>query len=104
MNLKNKRRLDLLTTPAFLLGLSLLMLNDWFWKAQFGNALTGKLSDFSGLFVFPIFWMALFPQRKRLIFTLTAFGFLFWKSAFSQFIVDGWNDLQWFQIARVVDF
>ncbi len=104
MNFKNKYRLDLLTTPAFLLGLSLLLLNDWFWKAQYGNWFTGKLSDFAGLFIFPIFWVALFPQHKRMIFTLIAAGFVFWKSSFSQFLIDGWNDLQWVQMARVVDF
>lgn len=98
------QRLDLLTTPAFLVGLALLLLNDWVWKAEYGNWFTGKLSDFAGLFVFPIFWTALFPKHKRLIFILVAAFFIFWKSPFSQFLIDGWNGLGMWQIGRVVDY
>lgn len=36
----------LLLSPTFLVPLSLLLLNDLYLKAAFGNALTGKLSDF----------------------------------------------------------
>ena len=98
------QRLDLLTTPAFLAGLALLLLNDWVLKAEYGNWLTGKLSDFAGLFVFPIFWTAIFPKHKRLIFTLVAAFFIFWKSPFSQFLIDRWNNLGMWQIGRVVDY
>ena len=45
----------MLTSPGFVVGLSLLLLNDLFLKARFHNPLTGKLSDFAGLFVFPLF-------------------------------------------------
>lgn len=98
------QRLDLLTTPAFLAGLALLLLNDWVWKAEYGNWLTGKLSDFAGLFVFPVFWTAIFPKHKRLIFILIAVFFIFWKSPFSQFLIDGWNSLGVWRIGRVVDY
>jgi hypothetical protein len=98
------QRLDLLTTPAFLTGLALLLLNDWVWKAEYGNWLTGKLSDFAGLFVFPIFWTAIFPKHKRLIFILVTVFFIFWKSPFSQILIDGWNGLGVWRIGRVVDY
>jgi len=98
------QRIDLLTTPVFLSGLALLLLNDWVWKAEYGNWVTGKLSDFAGLFVFPIFWTAIFLKHKRLIFTLVAAFFIFWKSPFSQFLIDGWNSLGMWQIGRVVDY
>lgn len=98
------QRLDLLTAPAFLLALAVLLLNDWVWKAEYGNWFTGKLSDFAGLFVFPIFWAAIFPKHKRLIFMLVAAFFIFWKSPFSQFLIDGWNNLGMWQIGRLIDF
>jgi beta-glucosidase len=104
MHFKNNHRLDLLTTPVFLLGLAILLLNDWVWKAQFSNLLSGKLSDFAGLFVFVIFWTALFPTQKRWVFGLTGLFFIFWKSPFSQPLIASWNGLGLWQIARVVDF
>jgi len=70
-----KRNLDVLVSPAFLLGLFLLLLNDYFLKAVFHNWFTGKLSDFAGLFIFPLFWTALFPRYKKSIYYITAFLF-----------------------------
>jgi hypothetical protein len=99
-----KRNLDLLTTPGFLIALSLLLANDFLLKPAFHNALTGKLSDFAGLFAFAIFWTALFPKHKRIIHLIIAFGFLFWKSNWSQPLIDGWNDLPLFGVARTVDY
>lgn len=104
MQFKNNHRLDLLTTPAFLFGLAILLLNDWVWKGQFSNMLTGKLSDFAGLFVCAVFWTALFPTQKRWVFALTGVFFVFWKSSLSQPLIDSWNSMNLFQIARVVDF
>lgn len=43
--------------PLFTVGL--LILNDHYLKVHFHNAMTGKLSDFSGLFFFPLFLCAL---------------------------------------------
>ena len=44
--------------PAFLIGLGLLIANDWLFKPMFHNALTGKLSDVAGIFAFAYFWCA----------------------------------------------
>lgn len=98
-----RRNLHLLMTPGFLLGLSLLLANDFLFKPLFHNWLTGKLSDFAGLFIFPLFWTALAPKAKRPIFLLTAAGFALWKSAFSQPFIDGWNHLTGLTLARQVD-
>ncbi len=86
-----------------LAGLALLLANDFVFKALFHNALTGKLSDFAGLFVFPLFWSALAPRRRREIYALTALGFVFWKSSYSQTLIDVWNSLRVFNAGRVVD-
>lgn len=99
-----ERKFHILASPGFLIGLLLLLLNDLIFKAQFHNGLTGKLSDFAGLFVFPLFWAAFFPRLKSLVYVLTAVSFTFWKSAYSQPLIDGWNGLPFFGIERTVDY
>lgn len=100
----SERNLNVLASPGFLVGLLLLLLNDFIFKAQFHNGLTGKLSDFAGLFVFPLFWAALFPRLKSTIYVLTAVLFIFWKSVYSQPLIDGWNSLPFFRMERTVDY
>ena len=99
----NKRQLEILGSPGFLLGLSLLLLNDFFLKPLFANWFTGKLSDFAGLFIFPIFWAALFPRRKKIVFAATAIVFVVWKSAWSQPFIDYWNEFLIWPISRTID-
>jgi hypothetical protein len=94
----------ILLSPYFILGLLLLLLNDFFLKQQFHNFLTGKISDFAGLFVFPLFFTAFFPKRKTVIYISTAILFIFWKSPPSQSLIDFWNSLDIFKISRVVDY
>ena len=95
--------LKIFLSPLFLLGLFLLLLNDFFLKDYFHNFLTGKLSDFAGLFIFPIFFCAFFPHRRLIIYALTATIFIFWKSPFSQSLIDLWNENLFFQIDRTID-
>lgn len=99
-----KIKFKILTSHWFLIGLTVLLLNDFIFKELYGNWLTGKLSDFAGLFIFPLFWTALFPKHKNKIFVFTALFFIFWKSPFSQGFIDTWNNFIFFKIARVVDF
>src|SRR5687768_13714190 len=98
------RSFHILGSPGFVSGLFLLLLNDFVLKEQFHNGLTGKLSDFAGLFVFPLFWSAFFPRRKALIYVSSAALFVFWKSVYSQFLIEGWNSLPFFGIERTVDY
>ncbi len=51
--------LSALTHPAALTAIALLLLNDHVFKRQFPSTLTGKLSDFCGLFFFPLLLSAL---------------------------------------------
>ena len=98
------RSLHIPGSPGFLIGLLLLLANDFLFKQQFHNGFTGKLSDFAGLFVFSLFWVAFFPRHKTLICISTAVLFVFWKSAYSQFLIDGWNRLPFFGVNRTVDY
>jgi len=100
----NKNSQSLLLSPLFIIGLFLLLLNDFYLKEAVPGILTGKLSDFAGLFIFPLFGSAFFPKRKLTIYVSTALFFIFWKSLFSQFIIDGWNSFGIFSIGRIVDF
>ena len=84
----NERNLQLLVSPGFLVALSVLLLNDFVLKLQFNNVFTGKLSDFAGLFILPLFWTALFPRLKFSIYVLTAIVFIFWKSVYSQPVIE----------------
>lgn len=98
----------LLTSPAFVLAVAMLALNDWVLKSSStlgGNWWTGKLSDVAGLFAFPLFWAAFLPARwRRGIYGATAVGFLVWKSPFSGPALATWNGLGLWPVARVVDY
>jgi hypothetical protein len=98
-----KRDLTILVSRGFLAGLSLLLLNDFLLKPLFHNWLTGKLSDFAGLFIFPLFWTVLFPRHKRAVYVLTAVLFAFWKSAYSQPLFDFCHEWLSLPISRTVD-
>ena len=98
-----ERNLHILASPGFLIGLLLLLSNDFVFKEQFHSGFTGKLSDFAGLFVFSLFWIAFVPRHKTFICVSTALLFVFWKSSYSQFVIEGWNSLRFFGIQRTVD-
>ena len=91
-----------LVSIPFLGALFTLLLNDFFLKPSLHNFLTGKISDFCGLFVFSIFWTALFPNRKNIIFFLTAILFVLWKSPYSTPFIEVFSR-HLFPIGRVID-
>ncbi|MBX2924303.1 MAG: hypothetical protein KF746_19030 [Chitinophagaceae bacterium] len=95
---------DLIINPFFITGLALLILNDLYLKQQYGNFLTGKLSDFAGLLAFPMFIAAVFPRSKQWICLVTGAGFIFWKSPLSNPVIDAINLLPFVTIGRVIDY
>lgn len=90
--------------PAFIVGLLLLLLNDHYWKGLYGNWLTGKLSDFAGLLIFPFFLRFLFPISDKQAVWATLLGFVFWKTPYAQGGIDFFNSLGGWQLSRVVDY
>ena len=81
----NKAKASLLLHPVFILSLTVLLLNDFYWKYSFHNWLTGKLSDFAGLIVLPVFLMALMPKVSKYVVVLfSVLFFTWWKSPGSQ--------------------
>lgn len=65
-----------------MLSILCLLLNDFFLKEIFHNQITGKLSDFSGLFAFPYFISLLFPKNVKLNYIFSGVLFIIWKSDF----------------------
>jgi hypothetical protein len=98
-----EQRLALLLHPSFLIALALLILNDSVLKPLLHNALTGKLSDFAGVFAFAYFCSALAGARHAAIHALVGIAFAIWKSPLSQGAIDAWNAFAPMPIARVVD-
>lgn len=98
------KRKDLILNEYFLFGLLLLILNDGFLKWEFGNFLTGKLSDLAGLFIFPMFITFLAPRLRKYSSTIVAILFIFWKSSLSSHLIEGFNSISPFKVNRVIDF
>ena len=94
---------SIILSHGFIISLVLLLLNDFILKDTYNNWFTGKLSDFTGLFLFTLFWAFLFPNNKKTIGTIIAFSFIWWKSSLSTGLISYWNEL-FFNIVRVVDY
>ena len=96
-------RKDILTSPGFVISVSLLLLNDFYLKSAVSSPFTGKLSDFAGLFAFALFWIAVFPRFRRGVCLAVGLAFTFWKSSYSQPIIDVWNSLGVIRFSRTAD-
>ncbi len=97
-------RLVLLATPGFLAAMAVMLLNDLVLKAAFHDALTGKLSDFSGVFAFCLFLITCLPRHPHLCCVVGALLFAWWKAPFSAPVIAAWNELGWWPVARVQDW
>lgn len=99
-----KNKLQLLLHPAFILSLTCLLLNDFYWKYEYHNWITGKISDFTGLFVLSVFLSAFFPKHTLFINVGIIIFFIWWKSPISQSTIDLINRSFSLSFQRVVDF
>jgi hypothetical protein len=91
-------------TFGFIIGLAVLLLNDLVLKDYFQNWWTGKLSDFAGLFIFPIFLTLFNSSRIVWNYLFTILLFIFWKTELSTPFLDELNNLTHLGFARVVDY
>jgi len=98
------RKLQLLLHPLFIFSLACLLLNDLYWKYEYHNWITGKLSDFTGLFVLSIFLFAFFPKHRSTICTIVVILFIWWKTPYSQPIIDLVNQVSSVSVARTIDY
>ena len=100
----SSRAAALLLGAPFLLSVALLLLNDAVLKPALHDWLTGKLSDFAGLFVFPVLVVALTGWRTRAVWWGTAIAFVVWKSPLVTPLLVAWNAHAPWHLARVVDW
>ncbi len=93
-----------MASPGFVIALALLLLNDHLLKWLFPGLLSGKLSDFAGLFMVGLLVVSL--RRVPALFAMVAVAVLFvwWKSPFSGAAIEAWNGLGLWSITRVVDY
>lgn len=91
------------TSPGFILSLILLLLNDHLLKSLFPGFLTGKLSDFAGVFLVSLLLLSV--RRIPAMISLVAFAlfFIWWKSPWSTAFIATWNQSGLWSIQRVVD-
>lgn len=97
-------RTELLYNRVFILSLAILALNDHVLKGIYHNWLTGKISDFAGLIVLPLFIAFLIPRLSRWSCHIAAACFIFWKSEFSTDFIELLNQNGLFTFSRVVDY
>src|SRR5690606_5831685 len=97
-------RNSLLFHPLFIAGLLILLCNDFIFKPAFPGMLTGKLSDFAGLVVFPVFVYVIFPKSKNWIVVVTGVLFILWKTPLVTPLVVWINRYSPFTIQRIVDY
>lgn len=95
--MSDKKR-SLLLHPFFLFNLCLLIANDHWWKHTYANTLTGKISDFAGVFVLAVFLVACLRFKRSIAVIITTLLFAWWKSPLSQPFITT------FGLARVVDY
>ena len=96
-------RQESLASPAFLAALALLVLNDFALKPLFHTALTGKLSDFAGLFALTLFVATLWPRQRRVVALVIAAAFTFWKTTYAEPLIQWLNAVSPFPVGRTVD-
>lgn len=92
------------TSWPFITSLALLTLNDYYLKYAFGNWLTGKLSDFSGLFFVTMLFCTFFPRSKTVVSAVLAITFAAWKSPISDPLIAILQSLGFGWFGRVVDY
>ena len=81
-------RLESLASPAFIAALALLVINDFALKPLLHNAVTGKVSDFAGLFALTLFVATLWPRHRRLASWAIAAAFTLWKTSYAEPLIE----------------
>jgi len=98
------RNSALILNWIFISGVLLLFLNDHYLKWEFSNWITGKISDFAGLLIFPMFLRFLFPLLSRIAVLLTGVLFILWKLPVSDPIIALYNRIAVIPITRTIDY
>jgi hypothetical protein len=95
--------LGYLWSPGFCFALALLLTNDFILKHLIPGPITGKLSDFAGIFAFSFFGGALAGRYRTAVYVGTALLFVAWKIPIATPAIRTWNQLAPFAVDRVAD-
>lgn len=99
-----ERAAALLLGAPFVLSVGLLLVNDAVLKPVLHDWLTGKLSDFAGLFVFPVLVVAVSGWRARTVCWATAVAFVVLKSPLATPLLVEWNAHAPWPVERAIDY
>ena len=102
--MKSTRNKYYLLNFVFLFCLLTLLFNDHYLKYEYSSWLTGKLSDMVGIILLPLLLAFIFPKLKQHSTWISAILFAFWKSSFSQPLIEFYNQIGFLQTSRVIDF
>jgi hypothetical protein len=83
---------------------AVLLINDRILKYAWPGVITGKLSDFAGLFALGVLAGSLVPSRAGRICAAIGIAFVAWKSPLADPFIALWNAHSPFQLARVKDW
>lgn len=86
------------------ISLVLLLLNDHVLKYQYPGWFSGKASDFAGVFLVVLVLRGTFQTRAALVSIGVAVAFTWWKSSYSQYLIDFLNEYTLVTITRTVDY
>lgn len=92
------------TTWPLLFSVLLLILNDHVLKYSFPGIVTGKISDFSGIFLIVLVLRDAFPKKVLETAVLVVGLFLYWKSPYSQGLIEFINTYSPIEFNRTVDY
>ena len=98
------RKKDLIVNPYFIIGLIILILNDSYLKWEFNNTVTGKLSDFAGLLIFPMFLTFINKRFAKHSSLIVGIFFILWKSPLINPFLDFINLNKVIEFNRVIDY
>lgn len=91
-------------TIGLIVAVAILVVNDHVLKAVWPGFVTGKVSDFAGLFAFPLFFSAFLPKHRSAVYWSTGAAFVLWKSPLISPLLLAWNSLGAFELGRTVDW
>lgn len=98
------RKNRLILNPIFIISLLVLAINDHLLKEMFHNWITGKISDFVGLIILPLFITFLVPRIEKWSCYISAVLFIYWKSELSSSLIEALNQNGFFTFGRVIDY
>ena len=80
-----------LLSPLYMAAVAGLAVNDHILKGLAPGVVTGKLSDFLGLFAFAVFLSVVFPRWTNCLHAAVAAAFVAWKSPAADGLIHVWN-------------